>query len=217
VAGRRSCSACRPTTRTGTADVAGIHGVVRAGTALAAVTVLVACGAPSRSPAEVIATVPYDLSAPAASEQPSTAPSPTSGPRVYLLRGEVVAPATAPPTGPDPRSTAADALERLVAGPTDQDRAAGLSTALSRDARLSLVDLTAGRATVDVRSGEGPVGAGKLALAVAQVVLTLTSVTGIDEVVLSSDGQPISAPLPDGALTDRPLTARDYRSVARSG
>ena len=60
---------------------------------------------------------------------------------------------------------------------------------------------------------QGPT-ANKLPLAAGQVVLTATSVRGIERVQLvRADGQPIEVPLPDGALTSLPLEARDYLSL----
>ena len=50
-------------------------------------------------------------------------------------------------------------------------------------------------------------------LEVAQIVLTATSVPGVDAVLLELAGEPIEAPLPDGELADRPLTAQDYATA----
>lgn len=181
--------------------------------AVLAVTTLAACGAPTHSPAEVIATVPYGLASPSASVEPAPAATPSHGSHVYLVRDNVLVPASPPPSGTDARSSAVRALGRLMEGPTEQDRTAGMSTALGPDVRLALVDLSSGRATVDIRAGEPAPGAARLPLAVGQVVLTLASVEGVQEVVLTSDGTRIAAPLPGGALTDQPLKARDYAEL----
>lgn len=174
---------------------------------------LVACGAPTGSPAQTIGSVPYDLAAPSTSARPTATATPSRGSQVYLLRDEMLVPASPAPEGAGVRDTAVRALEQLVARPDDQDRTAGLSTALGPDVSLSLVDLANGRATVDIRAGEQAPGAGRLPLAVGQVVLTLTSIDGVDEVVLTSDGTPIAAPLPGGALTAQPLRAGDYAEL----
>lgn len=179
----------------------------------AALAVVSACGAPSGSAARTIESVPYDLTAPAPSSSPSGTTAPSQGPHVFLLRDDVLRPASPVTVGSDVRGTATRALEALLAGPSDQDRGAGLSTTLGPEVRLSLTDLVDGRATVEIRVGDQAVGAGRLPLAIGQIVLTLTSVDGVDEVVLAADGSRIAAPLPGGALTDRPLRARDYAAL----
>ena len=50
-------------------------------------------------------------------------------------------------------------------------------------------------------------------LAVAQLVLTATSVSGVDGVLLTLDGQPVEAPLPSGELTTGVLTGADYAAL----
>ena len=44
----------------------------------------------------------------------------------------------------------------------------------------------------------------------AQIVLTATSVPGVDAVRLTLSGAPVEAPLPSGELTSEPLNADDY-------
>jgi hypothetical protein len=53
-------------------------------------------------------------------------------------------------------------------------------------------------------------------LAVAQVVLTVTSVPGVDSVLVTRDGAPVELPLPGGALTSGPVTGRDYISLVEA-
>ncbi|MGG5261091.1 GerMN domain-containing protein [Phycicoccus avicenniae] len=189
---------------------------VRAG-AVALAVVLVAlvagCGAPTGSPARTLGPLPYDLAQSPAPATATASPTPSGGPRLYFVRdGELVA-SPAAPSGSDLRSSVASVLDRLAAGPDEAQRGDGLSTALGPDVALELVDVRSGRAVVDVRAGDQPAGAGQLPLGVGQVVLTLTSVPGVEEVALRSDGRSVAAPLPDGALTDRPLVADDYRGL----
>lgn len=175
-----------------------------------------ACGAPSGSPARTIESVPYDLTASGPPSSATSTPTPSRGPRVFLLRNDrLLAASPVPPTA-DVRAGATRALQQLVEGPSDSDRTAGLSTALGPEVRLSLADLTDGRATVEIQVGELALGAGRLPLAVGQIVLTLTSVVGVDEVVLTAGGARIAAPLPGGELTDRSLRASDYAELTTS-
>lgn len=184
--------------------------------ALMVAATVAGCGAPSQSPARTIESVPYDLTGSAPTQSSTSTPTPRSGPRVFLLRDEELVGASRVAAGADARETATLALRQLVEGPTDPDRTSGLSTALGPEVRLSLSDLAGGRATVDIRVGEQALRAGRLPLAVGQIVLTLTSVAGVDDVLLTTGGARIAAPLPGGALTDRPLRARDYTELAPS-
>lgn len=172
------------------------------------------CGVPARTSAEVVTAVPYDLgrrpSEPGpASDPPSQLPSSATS-KVWWVRGDALVPASAPPEAPSTPATARRSIDRLAGGPNEAERGQGLSTALGPDVRLSLAGVWQGRATVDIGSDDQASGAGQLPLAVGQLVLTLTSIPGIDEVVLTAAGEPVEAPLPGGVLTGRPLTARDY-------
>jgi len=132
---------------------------------------------------------------------------------VWLVRDDALVPGAASTPGADVRSTASALLLRLAEGPTEQQRADGLSTAFGPDVRLTLTDVTGGRAVVDVRAGDQAPSPSRLPLAVGQLVLTLASIEGVDEVVLTARGAPIEAPLPGGALSDRPLRADDYAAL----
>jgi spore germination protein GerM len=103
-----------------------------------------------------------------------------------------------------------DLLAELTAGPTSAERDQQFSTALPPDVRLTLGGLSGGTATVDIGAPvQAPSGvAGRRA--VAQIVLTATSVPGIDAVRLTLGGEPVEAPLLSGELTSAPLTAADY-------
>ena len=54
-------------------------------------------------------------------------------------------------------------------------------------------------------------------LTVAQVVLTITSVPGIDTVRLTRDYAPIDVPRANGSLTSELLTSDDYASLRPGG
>ncbi len=188
------------------------HAVVLA-VAVVVPSVLGACGAPESTPAETIGSVPYDLLSPSRTAVPAPTTSAARGPYVVMLQDERLVAAGRVEGGGLPADAVARALAQLVAGPTEQDRAAGRATALGSDFRASLTTLVGARATVDIRAGQLPTGPGRLPLAVGQLVLTVTSVPEITEVVLTSEGTTIDAPLPGGVLTDRPLTAEDYRDL----
>jgi spore germination protein GerM len=101
--------------------------------------------------------------------------------------------------GPD---VALRALEVLIAGPTEADRVAGLTTAIGPKVALLSFTIEGGNATVDFnRSFE----TSDTQPQVAQVVYTLTQFTGLDTVTFLIDGEP------NGATGVRPLDRADVR------
>jgi spore germination protein GerM len=75
---------------------------------------------------------------------------------------------------------------------------------------LDVSQVDDGTATIDIA---GPVDApsgSDSRVAVAQIVLTATSIPQVHAVRLMREGESIDAPLPDGELTSAPLTADDY-------
>lgn len=180
------------------------------------VAVLAGCGVPSDPTPIAISRVPYDLLSPAgtATSRPS-APA-VRGPFVYLLDADDrLVPVETDVVDDVPAAAIGSVLTRLSEGPTEDERQAGLSTALG-PATLTLRSLEDGRAEIEVDSGTPEPSAGRLPLAVGQVVLSVTSVSGVGSVVLTDAGQPVDAPLPDGARTDRPLTRADFEGLVGS-
>jgi germination protein M len=96
---------------------------------------------------------------------------------------------------PHTQAVARAALEQLLAGPTDAERAAGLTTALPADGHVVDVAIANGTATVDLSGALDDA-------ARAQVTYTLTQFPTIARVVLRVDGQP--AP---------PVTRADYEEL----
>ncbi len=182
---------------------------------------LAGCGAPgSTRPAEIEPSeVPYGLLSPAVdplvASSEGDVPEQVATTPVYLLgEGGVL---LAAPTPVEPGSStqmAEQALSRLQAGPTDEERAAGLASALGAAVDLSLVSIDVGTARVEVRLNAGELAADQVPLALGQVVLTLTSVAGIESVQLVNDGDPVEMALPGGVLTTAPVTAADYQELA---
>lgn len=172
------------------------------------------CGAPSGGAVETLAVVPYDLMSPAAPVTTVPTPASRARPQLYFVSDDVLLPVPAPvEVAEDLTTTASNVLSLLAGGPAADERARGLSTALGPDVRLALSGVRDGTAVIDVQSGEQAPTAGRLPLAVGQIVLTVVSVPGIERVRLTAEGLPIEAPLPGGALSDRPLAADDYAGL----
>jgi hypothetical protein len=194
--------------------------VSRPGAAVGRLVLALACGAlagcgvptgdaPQRIPAS---DVPYGLASPA---PPTAAPFsavPAAGdPRVYLVTGwDLLVARGRDVTGPSLEDRLGKLLADLAVGPTRQELAEQLSTALRPEVRLAVEAVENGVATISIAGTEGGQSTGESRRAVAQIVLTATSLPGIDAVRLSAGGEVVEAPLPSGELTSRPLTADDY-------
>ncbi|MEO6410970.1 MAG: GerMN domain-containing protein [Pedococcus sp.] len=113
----------------------------------------------------------------------------------------------------DPVAAVAEVLAQLEDGPSERDRSVGLSTALGPDATIHLAGLEGEVARIDVVAGDQQPAPSRVPLAVAQIVLTVTSVPGVGSVLVTRDGSPVELPLPGGALTGAPVTAQDYASL----
>ena len=172
------------------------------------------CGVPSDPTPIAITRVPYDLMNPPATTSAGPSTAATRGPFVYLLDSrDRAVPVELDVVDELPSGTITAILARLSQGPSDDERRAGLSSALGHTATLTLRSLENGRAEIAVGPGEREPSADRLPLAVGQIVLSVTSVSGVASVVLTDGTDPIAAPLPDGARTDRPLVRADYAAL----
>ncbi len=185
-----------------------------------ALAVLAGCGVPAGGEPTTIAStdVPYGLAS------PSPTPMTTSPPEAkvdtsrvhWVTAANTLVPRVREVSGASRRQRLAYLLDQLAAGPSAEERDEQLSTALPPEVRISVTALDDGTATIDLDGfTEAPVG-GAGRRAVAQIVLTATSVPGVDSVLLELAGEPIEAPLPAGELTDRPLTEQDYAASTAS-
>jgi hypothetical protein len=104
------------------------------------------------------------------------------------------------------------ALESLLAGPTETERAAGVFTAIPDGTELLGFDVDDGIATVDL-SSEYEQGSGSHAefLRLAQVVYTITQFETVQGVNFRLDGEPVELFGGHGIILDGPMARRDYR------
>ncbi len=179
-----------------------------------ALTIVSGCGVPTGGDPETIARseVPYGLLSPAApAPAPSTSATREDPPRVYLIGpDDVLVAGGRAVDGAGLRQRLDDLLGQLASGPTAGEREAELTTALPPGVPLSLDAVDDATLTRDhVGPAEAPSGA-QSRLAVGQIVLTATSLSAVDAVLLTRDGKQIEAPLPSGELTTDPLTTTDY-------
>lgn len=131
----------------------------------------------------------------------SPTPSPTAAPlrqvRVFFVRDDRLEAAV--------RTTesGADApdfvLRALLAGPTPDETAAGLTTAIPPGAELLEVEVDTGLATVNLsKEFEASAEERLIVLRLAQVVYTVTELLRVDLVRFEIDGEPVSVIAEDG-------------------
>ncbi len=178
--------------------------------------VLSGCGVPTGGAPSSIAPadVPYGLASPSPTATPSAPPEAVADTsRVHWISAaDTLVPRVREVSGTTRRERLAYLLAQLAAGPSASERDEQLSTALPPEVTLSVTGLQDGTATIDVDAlGQAPAG-GSTRRSVAQIVLTATSVPGVQAVLLELAGEPVEAPLPSGELTAGRLTARDYAS-----
>jgi spore germination protein GerM len=195
-----------------------ISGVL-AGAVLAACA---GCGLPGDGAPSPIddGDVPYGL----LEEEPTT-PGSTAGadrpspaePRVFWVDddGQLVAASADVAEAKGTYAQVQSLLDELVDGPVESDRSEGLSNALTPETRLDVVELSGTTVVVDIdiqASGQPP-SADRIPLVIGQVVLTVTSLPGVEHVVFSSDDGLLEVPLPGGRLTSDPVSASDYTGL----
>ncbi|CCG01167.1 GerMN domain-containing protein [Blastococcus saxobsidens] len=191
-----------------------LHRLGAAGTLGAVLTVTSSCGVPTGSAPSTIAPsdVPYGLAAPApqASAAPSSVPRDEAGWAYLVGPDQALVPRARDSGTGSTEERLGELLSALADGPTEEEQDRRLSTALPPGVTLSVAGIDGATATIDL-SGVAPLPSGAASRrAVAQIVLTATSLPGVEAVLLTSEGEPVEAPLPSGALTDTPLLPADY-------
>jgi germination protein M len=173
---------------------------------------------PSASPATSPSTPPPSLTpSPPATAEPS--PTPAAGDTIvvrayFILAGTRRAEGLVPVLREVPRTkaVATAAMNELLTGPTDAERAASpaLSTTVPRGTRLLGITIERGIATVDL-SGEYESGGGSASTLarLGQVVYTLTQFPTVDKVSFRVDGRPVTVFGSEGIVLDGPVGRMD--------
>jgi Sporulation and spore germination len=149
------------------------------------------------------------LATAAATPSPGAEPVRAAG-SVYFSNDQVLVEAPRTLQAPPGQAALQELLDDLTAGPDAADRDRGYSTALPPATRLRVTALVKDVATVDLAVDQPPPDQ---TTAIAQIVLTATSLPEVNHVRLTINGQPINAPLANGAQTDRPLGRADYQAL----
>jgi hypothetical protein len=133
----------------------------------------------------------------------TTAPRERSSVAVYFLRDEKIAPARR--TVEETPAVARAALNALLQGPTAEERADGLVSAIPDGTTLRDISLADGVAAVDL-DGRFDDGGGSASMLgrVAQVVATLTRFPTIRRVAFRIDGTPVESIGGEGVMVSPP-------------
>lgn len=177
--------------------------------ASAAALLLGACGVSAQSEPTAIApeAVPFGLLEPT--------PSTTAVPEgrtvdVFLVSGDrLVQVSRSVPVDSGPTAL----VEALVAGPTDDERSFGTTTAVA-PGTVARVTTNRGVADVELTPAFREIRGEDQILALAQIVFTLTEQPGIGGVRFTLDGEPVRLPTTDGARGDGRLARDDLTALA---
>ena len=110
--------------------------------------------------------------------------------------------------------TAARVLAALGQGPTSAEASEGLQSPISTAAPLTLWRLTPTSVTVNVAKAFTTLAGQNQAVAVAQLVYTLTALPGIASIGIRINGKKAKVPTGKGTLSGGPLDRADYATVA---
>jgi len=176
------------------------------------------CGAPSDGTRVIGASeVPYRLLSPSPPAAPTgAAPGPDDvSAQVYFVDADdflVGVPYAVEDAGPTAEMVR-DVLDQLSQGPGDANLRLG--TAIRPDVTLELLDIGGVTVRVAFSTPAREPSPDQLPLAVGQIVLTVTSLPGVTDVVILTDGHEVDLPLPGGQLTQPPVSAADYEELLR--
>lgn len=169
------------------------------------VLAVTACGIPIDAEPEVV-----DVEVDDSPVSPGPIPGDLAAVSMYLISDETLVRVTR--DLPDPQSLEA-ILGSLLEGVTEPEERSNLRSSIPTATRVLRIEREGNLARIDLSREFAAVGGGEEILAVAQIVLTATSVDGIDLVALLLEGVPTDAPVASGALSIEPVSAADYASL----
>jgi spore germination protein GerM len=182
-------------------------------TVLAVTVLLPACGVTASKGVSTAGPtdVPYGLLEDVERRTTTTLPELASKPvKVWFVAGESVVPVSRDVATP---LTAARVLKALADGPSDDEAAFGLRSALPSRATRG-VEVVDGSASIDLTTSFSSAPPRAQLLALAQLVYTVTQVPGVDVVRFLLEGEPVDVPRSDGSISDGPVSRFDYSSLA---
>jgi hypothetical protein len=176
-------------------------------TALLTLAAVAGCGVPVD--AEPRAIDPPNGAYPALSQAAPNRPGAVSE-RLCLVRDELLSAVTRSVQ----RAVSLDMhLRLLLDGPTEAERGAGFTSALTGTTSVQRVSQSRGIVTVDIGDRPQDTGRSDEVLGFGQIVCTLTTRPDVAAVAFANDGRPLGVPRADGSLSPGPLTAADYADL----
>jgi hypothetical protein len=113
-----------------------------------------------------------------------------------------------------PQAVSLDAhLRLLLDGPTEAERDAGFTSALTGTTPVDTLSQARGIVTVNIGDRSEDTGRSDEVLGFGQIVCTLTTRPDVAAVAFTQDGRPLGVPRADGSLSPGPLTAADYADL----
>jgi spore germination protein GerM len=173
-----------------------------------ALLVLVGCGVPTDDAARRISPNRLPDALRPAGSTTTTLVVAMANVEVYFVRNGRLVPVEHEVEAP---TTPTKAVAALTAGPA-QDDPTGLRSAIPDAQVIVDVDVQAGTATVELSDAFDQVQTPDQALAIGQLVLTLTHLRGVGQVRFDLGGTSVAVPLPDGK-TAAVVSADDYREL----
>lgn len=179
----------------------------------AALVALVACGVPNESEPRALEAdeVPEALASGATTS--TTAPDPDAPSRqveIWFLDNELLQPEF---RELEVGEGAARAVEALLDGTTEEERAAGVSSSIPAGTELLGSELEGDRFTVELSEEFTTVAGSELRNAVAQIVFTATGYPDVERVRFRVDGDLVQVPVAGGG-TEQVVTRAEYESLA---
>ena len=185
---------------------------------LAAVAAVVlgtgACGSSGEGQVEDAGPVPTRSGAEGGGSGPATTAPPAGGATnqvsIWLLRGETLE--VVRRSVPKVPGIGAEAVKALLGGPSPEETARGLATAIPAGTRFRGLHIDGGVARVDLsRQFEAGGGGLGLTLRLAQVTCTLDQFESVRGVRFAIDGALVSVLSGDGVVLDKPVTCDGYQ------
>jgi spore germination protein GerM len=137
--------------------------------------------------------------------------------RVYLQRTESTGGSILTGVQRDLSTDPFDVVQVLLNGPIEAEQDAGLRSAIPASTELlSARYVASDLVRVDLTSEIFQATGDDLVSSVAQIVLSLCDIPGIQRVIIVVNGQVNEWPTGDGSLTSQPLTAFDFPGRAIS-
>lgn len=170
-----------------------------------ALLVLGACGVPIESE-----PVPIELEEAAVPDDNSPVIGELSTASMFLVRDELLVPVTRDLPSP---TTPEIIFDSLLGPVTEPERRSNLRTAIPPGTQVVSVGIDRDLLLIDLSREFAAVGGEEEILAVAQIVLTATSMDQVGRVAFELDGVSTDVPVASGALSGQPVGADDYQSL----